>query len=157
MPRNPFPRRPALLRPVLLGAAVAALGAVPALAQSETCQQFGKSLQERATIVQKLNAAGDKNKKVEPKAACSLFGALVTNGAGAVKWLEANKDWCQIPDHIVANFKTDHAKAVSLRGQACKAAAQQAAIEKKAKEGGGSGLLGGDGLTGSFRVPQGAL
>jgi hypothetical protein len=156
MPRNPFPRRPALLRLALAGTAAAALGAAPALAQSGTCQEFGKTLQERAGIVQKINAAGDKNKKVEPKAACSLFGALVTNGENAVKWLEANKDWCQIPDPFIANIKAEHAKAVGLRGQACKAAAQQIENEK-AKKGGGSGLLGGDGLTGSFKVPQGAL
>jgi hypothetical protein len=31
-------------------------------------------------------------------------------------------------------------------------------MEKKAKEGGSSsGLLGGDGLTGSYKMPQGAL
>ena len=82
---------------------------------------------------------------------------LVTNGTTAVKWLEANKDWCQIPDPVVENIKQDHARAVDLRGKACKAAAQQAAMEKKAKEGGSSGLLGGDGLTGSYRMPQGAL
>jgi hypothetical protein len=158
MPRNPFPCRSALLRPVLAGAAVIALGAAPALAQSETCNQFGKTIQDRAAIVQKLNNAGNKDKKVDPKTACSLFGSLVANGEGAVKWLETNKDWCQIPETFITNIKAEHAKAVGLRGQACKAAAQQAAIEKKAKEGGGgSGLLGGDGLTGSFKMPQGAL
>ena len=157
MPRNPFPCRSALL-PALAGAAAIVLGAAPALAQSETCNQFGKTIQERQSIVQKLNAAGTKGKKLEPKDICSLFGSLVANGEGAVKWLEVNKDWCQIPDQFIANIKTEHAKAVGLRGQACKAAAQQAQIEKKAKEGGGgSGLLGGDGLTGSFKVPQGAL
>jgi hypothetical protein len=158
MPRTlPSPGRSApALRLALAGTTAVALGAAPALAQSETCQQFGKTLNERAAIVQKLNAAGNKNKKVDPKTACSLFGSLVSNGEGAVKWLESNKDWCQIPDSFIANIKSEHAKSVSLRGQACKAAAQQAAMEKKAKEG-GSGLLGGDGLTGSFRVPQGAL
>jgi hypothetical protein len=156
MPRNPFPCRAALLRTALIGAA-AALGAAPALAQSETCNQFGKTIQERQSIVQKINAAGNKKQKPDPKTICSMFGELVTNGVSAVKWLETNKDWCQIPDPFIANIKAEHAKAVNLRGQACKVAAQQVAIEKKAKEGGGSGLLGGDGLTGSFKVPQGAL
>jgi hypothetical protein len=156
MPRNPFPCRSALL-PALAGAAVA-LVAAPALAQSESCQQFGKILKDRESIVQKLNAAGNnKNKKMDPKSACSLFGSLVANGEGAVKWLEANKDWCQIPDQFITGIKGQHAQAVSLRGQACKVAAQQIEIEKKAKQGGGSGLLGGEGLTGSFRMPQGAL
>jgi hypothetical protein len=157
MPRTPLPGRSALLRRLALaGTAVFALGTTPVAAQSETCNQFGKTLNERMSIVQKLNTAGNKNKKIDPKTACSMFGALVSNGEGAVKWLETNKDWCQIPAPFIENIKTEHAKAVGLRGQACKAAAQQTAMEKKAKEG-GSGLLGGDGLTGSFRMPQGAL
>ena len=157
MPRSlPSPRSVPVLRLALAGAAAVALGSVPALAQSETCSQFGKTIQERQSIVQRLNAAGNKNKKIDPKTACSMFGELVTNGTNAVKWLEANKDWCQIPDPFIENIKAEHAKAVGLRGQACKAAAQQAVMEKKAKEGGG-GLLGGDGLTGSFKMPQGAL
>ncbi|HEX8666099.1 MAG TPA: hypothetical protein VF744_18955 [Beijerinckiaceae bacterium] len=152
MPRNPFPCRSALA-----GAALAVLGAAPALAQSEICNQFGKTIQERQGIVQKINGVGNKKQKPDPKTICSMFGELVTNGVSAVKWLETNKDWCQIPDQFIANIKAEHAKAVSLRGQACKVAAQQIAIEKRAREGGGSGLLGGDGLTGSFKVPQGAL
>ncbi|HEX8167887.1 MAG TPA: hypothetical protein VF601_19140 [Beijerinckiaceae bacterium] len=156
MPRS-LPRSAPLQALAFAGVAAVALGSAPALAQSETCSQFGKTIQERAAIVQRLNAAGNKNKKIDPKTACSMFGELVSNGAGAVKWLETNKDWCQIPDPFIENIKAEHAKAVNLRGQACKAAAQQAAMEKKAREGGGSGLLGGDGLTGSFRMPQGAL
>jgi hypothetical protein len=144
---------------VLTGAT--ASGVAPAAAQSESCQQFAVQLKERQGIIQKLNTAGNKDKKVEPKTACSLFGSLVQNGTNAVKWLETNKDWCQIPDAFIDNIKNDHAKSVELRGQACKVAAQQAAMEKKAREGagsgGGSGLLGGGGLTGSYRMPQGAL
>ncbi len=158
MPRFPFPCRPAIKGLALAGAAVAGLGAAPAFAQSDTCGQFGKTVQERQGIIQKISAATSKGRKLDPKTACSIFGSLVANGEGAVKWLDANKDWCQIPDQFIASIKTEHAKAVNLRGQACKAAAQQAAMEKKAKEGGGgSGLLGGDGLTGSFKMPQGAL
>ena len=155
MPRFPFPR-PALAFALALAGTAAPGAAAPALAQSDTCNEFGKTIQERQSIVQRLNAVGTKNKKLDPRAACSMFGELVTNGANAVKWLETNKDWCQIPDTFINNIKTEHTKALGLRGQACKAAAQQAQIEKKAKEGGG-GLLGGDGLTGSFKMPQGAL
>ena len=160
MPRSlPSPRSVPVLRLALAGAAAVALGSVPALAQSETCNQFGKTIQERQSIVQKINGVGNKKQKPDPKTICSMFGELVTNGVSAVKWLETNKDWCQIPDQFIASIKTEHTKAVGMRGQACKVAAQQAAMEKKAREGGGGGggLLGGDGLTGSFKVPQGAL
>jgi hypothetical protein len=160
MPRIPsISRRPAL-RPCLAAAGLIAglafLGAEPAAAQSATCQEFAKTLAERRAIIEKIQAMTSKKKQLEPKSACSLFGALVTNGNTAVKWLDANKEWCQIPEPFIENIKQDHSRSTDLRGKACKAAAQQAAMEKQAKEG-GSGLLGGDGLTGSYRVPQGAL
>ena len=63
-----------------------------------------------------------------------------------------------MPDSFVESVKADHAKAVSIRGKACGVAQQQARAEKQAREGGGSsGLLGGGGLTGATRMPQGAL
>jgi hypothetical protein len=148
------------LRRPLLGLVAAftlALSAAPAFAQAAGCQDIGKTLGERREIIEKLAALG-KKKQMDPKTACSMFGSLVSNGTTAVKWLDANKDWCQVPEHIVANIKADHARATEMRGKACKAAAQQAQMEKRAREGGGSsGLLGGDGLTGSFKLPQGAM
>jgi hypothetical protein len=161
MPHPPsHPRRPALpsrLAPAGL-AALACLAGAPAFAQAASCQDFGQTLTERRSIVEKLASMGNKKKQMDAKVACSMFGTLVSNGNSAVKWLETNKDWCQVPDALIENIKQDHARAVDLRGKACKAAAQQAAMEKKAKEGGSSsGLLGGDGLTGSYKMPQGAL
>jgi hypothetical protein len=74
-----------------------------------------------------------------------------------LKWLETNKDWCQVPDQIVETVKLDQSRAGEMRGKACKALAQQEEMKKKAAQGGGSGLMGGDGLTGSFKIPQGAM
>jgi hypothetical protein len=161
MPRSPSnSRRPDLrLRFALAGFAVGAacFAAAPAFAQAASCQEFGKTLTERRDLVEKLSSITNKKKQMDPKVACSMFGSLVANGSTAVKWLETNKEWCQIPDALIENIKQDHARALDFRGKACKAAAQQAAMEKKAKEGSSSGLLGGDGLTGSFKMPQGAL
>jgi len=139
-----------------LGALVAS--GAPALAQAAGCQDIGKTLNERRTIVERLSGLSQKGKKVEPKVACQMFTSLVSNGTTVIKFLDANKDWCQIPDTFVEGMKKDHKRAQELRGTACNAAVKQAEFEKRAKEGGGgSGLLGGDGLTGSYRVPQGAL
>ncbi len=147
---------PRALLALAAGIPLLVASAAPVLAQS-TCQEFGKTLNERKTLIQRISEATGKNKKLEPKAACSMFGNLVENGSAALKWLEANKDWCQIPEAFVENIRKDHEQAVSVRGKACKAAAQQAALEKKARQQQGSGLLGGDGLTGSYKIPQGAL
>jgi hypothetical protein len=133
-----------------------------AVAQSAACQELGAHLTERKSLVGVIQNLGKgKEKKMEPKAACAAFNKLVANGNTTLKWAEANKDWCQVPDQFIAGIKTDHDKVTKIRGQACGAAAKQAEMEKKAREGGGpggsSGLLGGDGLEGSYKIPKGAL
>jgi len=148
-----------------LTAALAAAGilmAAPALAQSSGCQDGQKILLERQNLIQQINklSEGGKKKQLDPRAACTIFSKLATNGDAGVKWIEANKDWCQIPDQFAQNFKQDHTRAVDMKGKACQAAAKVAEMEKKAKEAqknGGGGLLGGGGLTGSYTMPKGAL
>lgn len=151
-----------------LAALVGMVLAGPALAQSASCEQGGKLLSERKSIIAQINSHG---KKIDAKTACGIFGKLVTNGAATVKWVDANKDWCSIPDSFVEGMKGDHAKATDLRSKACSVVAKQAELEKKARQqaakqaqsgggnggGGGGGLLGGPGLTGESKIPQGAL
>jgi hypothetical protein len=166
-----FSFRPLALRFAMAGAlaGVAGLAATPATAQNAACQEGGKLMNQRQAIVAQLTKLGSK--KIDPRAACPLFGKLVSNGTAAIKWMDTNKDWCSIPEPFVENFKGDHAKATELRGKACAAAAQVQAMEKKARQaqqeggpggggpgaGGAGGMLGGPGLTGSFKLPQGAL
>jgi hypothetical protein len=162
-----FSFRPLALRFAMAGAlaGIAGLAATPATAQNAACQEGGKLMNQRQAIVAQLTKLGSK--KIDPRAACPLFGKLVSNGSAAIKWMDTNKDWCSIPDPFVENFKGDHAKATELRGKACAAAAQVQAMEKKARQaqqegggpgaGGAGGMLGGPGLTGSFKLPQGAL
>ena len=121
-----------------------------------------KHIEERKAIVARLQALGGKKKSLDPKEACALFGKLVANGNSTLKWAETNKDWCQVPDSFVEGVKNDHNRATSLKGQACGAAAKQAEMERKARQqaqqgGGSGGLLGGPGLSGEYKIPQGAL
>ena len=144
---------------VIAGAFAAAAAATPAAAQGAGCMDVQKILLERKGLVERISATGSK-KKMDAQEACGLFGKLVANGTAAVKWLDANKQWCQVPDEFDKGVRADHNRAVSIKGKACAAASQQAAMQKRAKEGGGgdgSGLLGGGGLSGSFKIPQGAL
>lgn len=134
----------------------------PAFAQSGSCQDGQKILVERQSLVQQINklSNGGKKKQLDPRAACGIFTKLVTNGDAGIKWLNDNKDWCQIPDQIVQNFSEDHKRAQNFKGQACQAAAKMAEMEKKAKQQAqqqGNGLLGGGGLTGTYTIPKGAL
>jgi hypothetical protein len=149
--------RPRLALAGLAGLALAGLTGA-AEAQSASCQDLGPQMMERKSLVEAVQKLGTgKEKKMEPKAACAAFGKLVTNGATMLKWAEANKDWCQVPDQFIDGIKADHEKVMKIRGQACGVAAKQAEMEKKARSGQAGGLLGGGGLEGSYKIPQGAL
>jgi hypothetical protein len=135
----------------------------PAFAQSSACQEGQKILQERQGLIQQINklTSSGKNKQIDPRAACSIFTKLVTNGTAGQKWMTDNKDWCQIPDQLVQSFAEDHKRSQQFKGQACGAAAKMAEMEKRAKQqqtqqGGIAGKMGG-GLTGTLTVPKGAL
>jgi hypothetical protein len=149
----------------LLGAVLGTvLLAAPAAAQNSACGDIQKTLAERQSLIQQANAGADakaKRMKLTAQQACGLFGKLVTNGQNGMKFIEANKDWCSIPDQFAEGFKADHERVAAMRTKICGAAAQQAQMEKKmraqAAQNQGGGLLGGPGLTGNFRVPQGAL
>ena len=135
------------------------LGGSAAFAQASGCTDIQPMLLQRKSIGERISSATAGGKKqIDPRRACTDFGALVSNGDKLIKWSETNKQWCQIPDQFLQSVKDDHSRAVKIRGQACGAAAKQAQMEKQAREGGGGGgLLGGGGLTGATRLPQGAL
>jgi hypothetical protein len=150
--------RASSLRTPIVAALVAGgtlLTTAPAIAQSSVCQEGQKLMSERQTLTEQLNNSAGKDKKLDPKVACSAFGKLGTNSDAIVKWMETNKDWCQIPDQVLANFKSEQAKVKELRGHACKVAAQATQMEKQAREGAGNPF--GGGLTGQYKIPQGAL
>lgn len=139
-------------------AALATLAAaVPAAAQSSTCAEIEKSLIERKGIIQKIDGMQKAKEKPTPQEACSVFTKLVNNGASGVKWLETNKDWCQIPDAFLERYRQDHAKMMEVRGKTCSIAAKAAAMQKAQSARPENQLFGGPGLTGSFRMPQGAM
>ncbi|MCJ2033899.1 hypothetical protein [Methylobacterium sp. J-068] len=132
-----------------------------AFAQNAECGAIQQTLQERKDLVAKANAASGSKKKMTPAEACALFGKLQANGTSGMKWIAANKEWCSIPDSFAEGFKADHNKVSGIRTKICGIAAQASKMEAQAKaqaqNGGGGGLLGGPGLTGSLKMPQGAL
>lgn len=128
--------------------------AAQAQAPASGCGDLKTMLAQRQAIAGRLQANGKK--QLEAKSACASFNQLVSNGNTLLKWAESNKDWCQVPDSFIESVKADHGKATEIRGKACSIAAKQAQMERQARDSGG-GLLGGGGLTGPTRVPQGAL
>jgi len=131
-------------------------------AGSTDCGSIQKTLLERKNLIAKANAASTSKQKMTPQEACSLFGKLTTNGSEGLKWITTNKEWCSIPDSFSEGFKADHLKVSGIRTKVCGIAAQAGKMEAQARAqaqngGGGGGLLGGPGLSGSFKLPQGAL
>ncbi len=134
----------------------------PAVPQGGTdCSAIQKTLMERKNLVGKANAASNSKQKMTPQQACALFGQLQANGTAGIKWIAANKEWCSIPDSFAEGFQADHKRVGDIRSKVCGMAAQATKMEAQARaqaqNGGGGGLLGGPGLTGSFKMPQGAL
>lgn len=139
--------------------------AMPAAAQqNDVCAEGAKLMQQRQTMVQGLQARA-KGRKMNPIEACGKFGNLVNNGQQLLAWMEKSGAWCNVPDNIIANVKEDQQRSVTIRGQACGAAAKYKQMMARAKaqaraaqQGGGRfGGGGGDIVSGQMRVPAGAL
>jgi hypothetical protein len=145
-------------------AATAAPATAPQPAVTADCNSIQKTLAERKALVGRANAASTSKKKMTPQEACALFGKLVVNGSEGMKWIASNREWCSIPDSFTEGFKADHERVQTIRTQICKVAVQATKMEAQARAqaqagggGGAGGLLGGPGLSGSFKLPQGAL
>ena len=57
--------------------------------------------------------------KAERKEVCALVTRFATAEAAVVKFLEANKTWCGIPDEAVKAAKTSHEQTLKFRTVAC--------------------------------------
>jgi hypothetical protein len=150
---------------IAMASAMALLVPVEALAQASDCQKLQGMLQQRQSLIQRMNAASNA-KKLDARGACGVLGQISTNGNQVLKFMDVNKDWCAIPDTFIENMKADHERSNKIRGQACRAAAQQGKMlqqqqqaqrqQQQQQERGGFG--GADVVTGGpWRVPQGAL
>ena len=142
-----------------LAAAGLVVSAAPALAQISGCEQGQKFLQTHETLSKKLNNLKDKNNKIDPVAACGLLAKLDDNADSMLKWMNTNKDWCQVPDQMIQSLKEGQANLSKAKGQPCKVAAQVRDMQKKAKQAQQQqkGNPFGGGLTGEYKIPQGAL
>jgi hypothetical protein len=147
------------------GLAIASLSIMMALgtslpassADNATCGVIEKSLIERKSIIEKIEAYQKGKPKATPQEACAIFTKLVNNGAAGIKWLDTNKDWCAIPDTFAERYKQDHTKMVEVKGKTCSMAAKAATMQKQQSAKQENQLFGGPGLTGSFKLPQGAM
>lgn len=137
------------------GAALYLSFAGTAFAQMPGCDAAQPILEKRQKIIQEVSSWGGK-KKVAPDKACAVGRQLVSNGNELLKWLNDNQSWCGIPPEFIENIKRDHKQAQGLQTNACRAAAQ-AQQQQNQSVMGEKNPLGAGGLSGQWKIPQGAL
>lgn len=126
----------------------------PVMAMPESCQkEFGPMMQQRANYMNTIN--NFKKKRPNAPQACNTFGGLAATNRKIVKWMEEQKDWCQVPEEMLSQLKGQQGQIDKVRGQACNAAAQQAKAMRQQRQGGGQQA--GPGVGAGVRLPQGAL
>jgi hypothetical protein len=105
--------------------------AAPALAQScgEDLKKLGQRREaEMVTINGIIKAA--KGKQIDPTVFCAKSSGLIAAENALIAYMEKNKDWCGVPDDVLAGLKANHVKSSAFAAKACKVAADL----KKAKD-----------------------
>ncbi len=105
-------------RAILLAAfaIIAASDAASAQAPSQ-CNAFIPLRDDAQQKAAAVRAATEH--KAERKEVCALVTRFATAEAAVVKFLEANKTWCGIPDEAVKAAKTGHERTLKFRTMAC--------------------------------------
>ncbi len=89
------------------------------------CQTDFMALRQDMEEKGKLLQAAGKAKK-PPQELCPLFRTFTTAEGKVAKYLQDNKDWCQIPPEVVNAALTNNKKTAELRDKICDAAANGA-------------------------------
>ena len=99
--------------------------------------------QKRQVFMEKLNVLAKAAKgKLDPVASCPTLKGLVATEANLLKYLESNKNWCNVPDNTVDGLKAANAKSQQFASQACTLAVQVKKQQQEAASGSGANALG---------------
>ncbi|MGI3900056.1 MAG: hypothetical protein ACRYGP_19280 [Janthinobacterium lividum] len=121
-----IPRQHLSLRsPAMLVGVVAASLLASAAARADCNSDMGAMAAKRASI----NAVLEANKKahagkIDPVAACPQLKALAAAQGAMVSYMTKNKDWCGLPDDLVAQSAAAQAQISGFAGKACGMIAQ---------------------------------
>ena len=96
---------------------------------------------KRQVSIDKLNELAKATKgKLDPVASCPVLRNLVKSEGDLLKYLEANKNWCNVPDEAVNNLKAADSKSQTFATQACNFAAQAKKQQQQAASGANLGV-----------------
>jgi hypothetical protein len=122
-----------------LGALVAS-SILSATARAECGDDLKKMSERRAAILADINnmaAISKKEKKpMDAAVVCAKAHNLGAAEDALLAYMAKNKDWCSIPDEVVANLKESHAKSTEFGGRACVAAAKMKKMQEQQAAGG---------------------
>lgn len=104
-------------------AAAAGIQTAAAQAMPSACEGF-VPLRDDAQRKGMAIAAAEK-RHAEPKELCSAVSRFSVAEEKAMKYLEANKIWCGVPDAAIAAAKVTHEKTLKFRDAVCNPAAQR--------------------------------
>jgi hypothetical protein len=127
---------------------------VSGAAQAQSCNEdiaaMGKKRNSSIEMLQKISQA--HGGKLDPIAACPPLRNLKTVESEMLAYLVKNKEWCNIPDDFIANFRSNTEKTGKTATQACGLAEKM----KKMQENGGFAAGGGN-LPPPPKLPAGPL
>jgi cytochrome c556 len=124
---------------VAVGALACAMLSQAAFADQSCGDDIQKLSQRRDAEMAKINkiVQAGKGKKLDPAQFCSQSAGLNAAENAFIAYMVKNKDWCSIPDEIVANLKDIHAKNASFSAKACAVAAQVRKMKEQQASGSG--------------------
>jgi len=127
------------VRTAILGLIGAALLAIASPAFAQSCGDDMQKLQSaRATALASINkmAAAAKGKPLNAEQFCAGARPLTSADGALFAYMTKNKDWCQIPDEVVAQFSAARAKDNAMAGRACSVAAQMRKAQEQGAQAG---------------------
>jgi hypothetical protein len=119
---------------IALGALVAS-SLLSATARAECGEDLKKLSEKRAAVLADINNMAAQAKKAQKPmdagVVCAKSHGLSATEDALLAYMEKNKDWCSIPDDVVASLKASHAKSVEFGGRACVAAAKMKKMQEQ--------------------------
>ncbi len=138
---------------LLLAGFLVVLAATSSGARAQSCNEDLSAIgKKRNAEIEALNVITKSHGgKLDPIAACPHLRNMKAIEAQMIAYLVKNKEWCNIPDEFINNFKNNTGKTANMAGQACAMAVKM----KKMQENGG--MAGGQPLAPPPKLPAGPL
>jgi hypothetical protein len=121
--------------------AAAATCLLSATARADCADDLKKLTERRVVLLNEINAMAAESKRAKKPMEASVVCVKARGLTGAedalIAYMEKNKDWCGVPDEIVANLKASHVKTGEFGAKACVAAAKFKKMQEQQAAGGG--------------------